>query len=118
MKKDLEFFVILMAVTLPIQYLTFYIFPVTTIGELFEEISATSDFAEVFDKHYRNSLISIFLYMLPGIATAFWVFRIKSIEVTHKWAWVIVSFILEYYILLFYIVGHLIKNHKNEEEKA
>jgi len=52
--------------------------------------------------------VTLFFYLSPGLLSALWVYRIRSISIEHRWAWLILGLFLEYFLLLFYIVAQVL----------
>lgn len=117
MKNELNRYVLFMAVTLPLQYIAVFMLPDVSLLELLFEYESTNKLSVLSEYLMTASFASIFL-LLPGLISAVWIYRIRSISIKHKWAWMIVGLFLEYFILLFYIAGQLIEKSKIIESKS
>ncbi|VUD69052.1 hypothetical protein TDB9533_04416 [Thalassocella blandensis] len=116
MKRELENYVVLLAISLLLQSLAYFWQP-----ESLEYIFLHADeFIEEggFFKYVLQQFLAITFILLPGIFTAIWVLRIRSVSITRKWAWVLVSLFTEYFILLFYFAYQYYETGINNEKKA
>ena len=111
MKNELHLYVLIMAISLPLQYLGSMLLPDVSLMELLFE-GQTSNPISALSDYLVTSFVAIFLYLCPGVLTAFWVYQIRSISIEHRWAWIIVSLFLEYFLLLFYIAVQMYENEK------
>jgi len=117
MKNELHVYILLMAVTLPLQYIASLMLPEASLMELvFEEES--TDKLSILSEYLVTAFFTLIFYISPGLLTAVWIYRIRSISMQYKWAWVVVGLFLEYFVLLFYIASQIHEKSNVIESKA
>jgi len=117
MKNELHVYVLLMAVTLPLQYIASMMLPDKSLMALVFEGEST-DKLSTLSEYLVTAFFTLMLYISPGLLSAVWIYRIRSISIQYKWAWMVVSLFLEYFVLLFYIGSQIHEKSNVIESKA
>ncbi|MFV8784434.1 hypothetical protein ACNKU7_18615 [Microbulbifer sp. SA54] len=115
MSSEIGRFVILMAIAVPIQLLTYFLYPIeSSLIEIFE---AESGFSEGFRNYFARIALSSIAYVLPSIASAYWISTVSSVRLYPKIAWIVLALVTQYFVLLFYMAAKIAPKSDSSDQK-